>query len=156
MRRLVLNILIISFIIFIVFLSIGIFLLFYLVYNLLQTIQNYKEIVKLFMVFILPIPLSIYIAFINSSKIVVEIQQTRKSKIVAITFFILTTLLLLAVLKQYDRFSETKFRELRLFPIFLNTVITFAFSINHLSNQNLKISSILGGLLLGLAIYFFI
>ncbi len=143
-------------IIFIVFLSIGLILLFYLVYNLLHTIQDYKEIIKLFMVFLLPMPLSIFLSFINSSRKIVEVQQTMKSKIISVIIFILTTSMLLIFLYLFDRYSMIKFKDLRLLPILINTMVTFAFSLNYLSNKNLTLSSILSGLLLGLALYFFI
>lgn len=143
-------------IIFIIFLTTGLVLLFYLVYNLLTTIADYKELVKLFMVFILPLPIALFYAFINSSKPTHEKEETTKDKVFSIIILVLTCISLLFMLFWYDNLFVNKFKELRIIPIFINTMITFAYSINYMVIKNTRLSAVLSGLLLGLAIYFFI
>lgn len=143
-------------IIFIIFLTTGLILLFYLVYNLLTTIADYKELVKLFMVFILPLPIALFYAFINSSKPRNVKEETTKDKIFSIIILVLTCISLLFMLFWYDKLFVNKFKELRIIPIFINTMITFAYSINYMVIKNTRLSAVLSGLLLALAIYFFV
>ncbi|MBN1599900.1 MAG: hypothetical protein JW894_16510 [Bacteroidales bacterium] len=143
-------------IVFILFLSVGLILLFYLVYNVLSTFTDYRELVRMFMVLILPLPVALFFAYVASSGKKQEKKISRKDIIISILIFIGTTLMILLAISRFDKISNVIFRELRILPLFLNTVVTFAYSINYLLIKNLRLSGVLSGLLLGFAIYFFI
>lgn len=143
-------------IVFIVFLSIGLILLFYLVFDILSTINDYKVLVKMFMTLILPLPVAIYFAFIISSKGNIKRSISNKDISVAIIIFIVTTLIILFLIFQYDKNSKVPFNQLRILPLFITSLITFTYSVNYLMIKDLKLTGILSGLLLGFAIYFFL
>lgn len=142
--------------VFIVFMSLGLILLFYIVFNILSTINDYKELVKMFMTLILPLPIAIYFAFFFSSKGNIERLISKKDIIIAIIMFVVTTLIFLFTIFQYDNISKVPFNELRILPLFVISFVTFTYSINYLMIKNIKLTGILSGLLLGSAIYFFL
>jgi hypothetical protein len=107
------------------------------------------------MTLLLPLPVSIFLAFISSSKKNTVKPQTKRDSILATFIFISTIILFLSIIYQFDRFGKVKFKDLRMIPIMLNTFITFAYSMNYLVVKNLKLSAILSGVLLGFALYIF-
>lgn len=141
--------------VFFVFISIGVLLLFYLVYNVLTGIQEYKELIKLFSILTFPIPLSIFWAFVFAARKKERKEGTFQEIRKYIFIFIAIALLLPIMLYQYDQYNATKFYDLKLVSIFINTVATFAYALNYITVQNIAATSVLSGVLLGLAIYFF-
>jgi hypothetical protein len=142
-------------VVFVAFTSIAIFLLMYLVYNILNSIQHIYEIVKLLSLLISPLPIALFLGFISSPTKLIIHENTTRDKITASVLFVIVVAALLLGIYQYDRLSTVKFGDLKILPLFLSTLISFAYVLNHLSNKNLKVASVLSGLLLGLAIYFF-
>ena len=143
-------------IVFIVFMAIGTILLLYILINIISTINDYKELVKMFSTLILPLPVAIYFAFILSSKDYINRSSSKKDILISILIFALTTSISLILIFQYDQGSNIPFSDLRILPLFVNSLLIFTYSINYLMIKNLKLSGILSGLLLGFAIYFFL
>jgi hypothetical protein len=128
----------------------------YILINIISTINDYKELVKMFSTLILPLPVAIYFAFILSSKDYINRSSSKKDILISILVFVLTTSISLILIFQYDQSSNIPFNELRILPLFVNSLLIFTYSINYLMIKNLKLSGILSGFLLGFAIYFFV
>jgi len=143
-------------IIFLIVTALAIFLLVYIASNIINTITDSKDVIKLIATIILPVPLSLFANFIAIPTQKTDQPLNRKDILISVFVFLSSAVCIILFIVLFENLTSKVFEEHVILPSLINSLVIFLYALNYITINNLKVAGFLGGILFGLAFFIFL